>query len=111
MASYKNEDEPCVYKKISGSIVVFLILYVDDILIIRNDIPTLQTVKVWLSNQFSMKDLGEVTYILGKRMLDFPRVHASYTRQNNSKETYIHQIMPWIVFKNLKIVQVTYFDS
>ena len=25
----KNEDEPCVYKKASGSIVVFLVLYVD----------------------------------------------------------------------------------
>ena len=63
-----NEDEPCVYKKISGSIIVFLILYVDDILIIGNDIPTLQTVKIWLSNQFSMKDLGEATYILGIRI-------------------------------------------
>ena len=30
----KNEDEPCVYKKISGSIVVFLILYVNAILLI-----------------------------------------------------------------------------
>ena len=64
----QNEDEPCVYKKISGSIVVFLILYVDDILIIGNDIPTLQTVKIALSNQFSMKDLGEATYILGIRI-------------------------------------------
>ncbi|KAK8597148.1 hypothetical protein V6N12_065624 [Hibiscus sabdariffa] len=34
----RNEDEPCVYKKFSGSIVSFLILYVDDILIIGNDI-------------------------------------------------------------------------
>ena len=37
----KNEDKPCVYKKASGNIVVFLILYVDDILLIGNDIPTL----------------------------------------------------------------------
>ncbi|KAK9044561.1 hypothetical protein V6N11_058459 [Hibiscus sabdariffa] len=44
----RNEDEPCVYKKFSGSIVSFLILYVDDILIIGNDIPTLQSVKAWL---------------------------------------------------------------
>ena len=27
----KNEDEPCVYKKTSGSAIVFLVLYVDDI--------------------------------------------------------------------------------
>ena len=37
----QNEDEPCIYKKISGSMVVFMILYVDDILIIENNIPTL----------------------------------------------------------------------
>ena len=30
----KNEDEPCVYKKVSGSAIVFLVLYVDDILLI-----------------------------------------------------------------------------
>ena len=48
--------------------VMFLILYVDDILIIGNDIPTLQNIKIWLSKQFSMKDLGEASYILGIRI-------------------------------------------
>ena len=61
----KNEDEPCVYKKVSGSEIVFLMLYVDDILLIGNDMPTLQSVKSWLGKCFSMKDLGEATYILG----------------------------------------------
>ena len=42
----------------------FLVLYVDDILLIENDIPVLQNVKIWLSSQFSMKDLREVSYIL-----------------------------------------------
>ena len=37
----KNEDEPCVYKKVSGSAIAFLVLYVDDILLIGNDIPAL----------------------------------------------------------------------
>ncbi|KAK8554367.1 hypothetical protein V6N12_031331 [Hibiscus sabdariffa] len=64
----RNEDEPCVYKKFSGSTVSFLILYVDDILIIGNDIPTLQSVKAWLSSCFSIKDLGEATYILGVKI-------------------------------------------
>ena len=58
------EEEPCVYKKESGSVVVFLILYVDDILLIGNDIPMLQSVKTSLNNSFSIKDLGEVAYIL-----------------------------------------------
>ena len=37
----KNEDEPCVYKKVSGSAIVFLVLYVDDNLLIGNDILAL----------------------------------------------------------------------
>jgi hypothetical protein len=54
----RNVEEPCVYKKISGSAVVFLILYVDDILLIRNNIPMVETVKSSLRKSFLMKDLG-----------------------------------------------------
>ncbi|GAU49783.1 hypothetical protein TSUD_369070 [Trifolium subterraneum] len=64
----KNEDEPCVFKKVSGSIVVFLVLYVDDMLLMGNNIPTLQQVKTRLGKCFSMKDLGEAAYIQGIRI-------------------------------------------
>ena len=40
-------------------------MYVDDILLIGNDIPILESVKTSLENSFSMKDLGEAAYILG----------------------------------------------
>ena len=54
-----------VYKrKVNGSAIVFLVLYVDDILLIGNDILTLQSVKSWLGKCFSMKDLGKAAYIL-----------------------------------------------
>jgi hypothetical protein len=60
----KNVEEPCVYKKVSESAVVFLVLYVDDILLVENDIPIMEVVKSSLRKRFSMKDLGEATYIL-----------------------------------------------
>ncbi|GKD54998.1 retrotransposon protein, putative, ty1-copia subclass [Tanacetum coccineum] len=60
----QNRDEPCVYKKASGSYVTFLILYVDDILIMGNNIPMLQDVKSYIGRCFAMKDLGEAAYIL-----------------------------------------------
>ena len=41
----------------------------DDILLIGNDVPTLQGVKAWIGKCFAMKDLGEATYILGIRIL------------------------------------------
>ena len=49
-------------KKVSGNAIMFLILYVDDILIIGNDVSTLQLVKIWLSNNFSIhrQDAKEV---------------------------------------------------
>src|SRR5215216_252264 len=37
--------EACIYKKVSGSSVAFLILYVDDILLIGNDIEFLDSIK------------------------------------------------------------------
>ena len=54
-----------MYKNNKGSTITVLVLYVDDILLIRNDESILLLVKVWLLKNFSMKDLGEVTYILG----------------------------------------------
>jgi hypothetical protein len=61
----KNVEEPCVYKKVSGSTLVFLVLYVDDILLIRNDISMMGVVKSSLRKSFSINDLGEVAHILG----------------------------------------------
>ena len=37
----------------------------DDILLIGNDVSMSSLVKAWLSKNFSMKDLGEATYVLG----------------------------------------------
>ena len=57
--------EACVYKKVSGSSVAFLILYVDGILLMGNNIELLDNIKAYLNKSFSMKDLGEAAYILG----------------------------------------------
>ena len=47
----------------------FLVLYVDDILLIRNDVVSLSTVKVWIASTFDMKDLGEARYILRIKLI------------------------------------------
>nr|GEW97462.1 hypothetical protein [Tanacetum cinerariifolium]GEW97470.1 hypothetical protein [Tanacetum cinerariifolium] len=60
----QNLDEPCVYIKASGSYIAILILYVDDILLMGNNISMLQDVKSYLRRSFAMKDLGEAVYIL-----------------------------------------------
>ena len=57
--------EACIHKKVSGSSVAFLILYVDDILLIGNDSEFLNSIKGYLNKSFSMRDLSEAAYILG----------------------------------------------
>ena len=65
----KSPDEPCVYKKIQGIVVVFFVLYVDDIMLIGNSVKVLSDVKGYLKKQFDMKELGEANYILGIKLL------------------------------------------
>ncbi|GJY21831.1 retrotransposon protein, putative, ty1-copia subclass, partial [Tanacetum coccineum] len=62
---YLNEEVYMEQPEASGSNVTFLILYVDDILIMGNNIPMLQDVKSYLGKCFAMKDLGEAAYISG----------------------------------------------
>ena len=85
----QNVDEPCVYKHIKEKNVVFLVLYVDDILLVGNDVETLSNVKKWLVKQFQMKDLGEASYILGIQIIR--------DRKNNllalSQESYIDKVL------------------
>ena len=41
-----------VYKRIQDTSIIFLVLYLDDILLIENDVEVLSNVKGWLKNQF-----------------------------------------------------------
>ena len=76
--------EACIYKNMSGSSIAFLILYVDDILLIGNDIEFLDSIKVYLNKSFSMEHLSEATYILGikiyrdrsRRLIGFHKAHT-----------------------------------
>ena len=64
----QNLDEPCVYKRHRDKVVMLLVLYVDDILLVGNDVGVMSSVKIWLSSQFDMKDLGEANFILGIKL-------------------------------------------
>jgi hypothetical protein len=74
----QNTEESCIYKKMSGSSVSFLVLYVDDILLIGNDVQILNSVKEYLNNNFSMKDMSEAAYILGIKICAFIMLVNSY---------------------------------
>ena len=57
--------DQCIYQKVSGSKIRYLVLYVDDILLATNNKVLLYQVKQFLSKNFDMKDLGEASYVIG----------------------------------------------
>ena len=57
--------DSCIYLKISGRKFIFLILYVDDVLLTSNDLGFLMNFKRMLLQNFDMKDLGEANFVLG----------------------------------------------
>ncbi|GJT59377.1 retrotransposon protein, putative, ty1-copia subclass [Tanacetum coccineum] len=71
----QNLDEPCVYQKASGSNVTFFILYVDDIIIMGNHIPSLQSVKDYLGKCFAMKDWGKQHLFLESKSIEIASLH------------------------------------
>ena len=61
----ENIADRCIYIKVSGSKIIFLVLYVDDILLATNDLGLLNETKKFLSENFEMKDMGEASYVIG----------------------------------------------
>ena len=59
-----NVVDDYVYHKFNGSKYIFLVLYVDDILLVINDIGMLHKTKRFLSRNFEMKDLVDASFVL-----------------------------------------------
>ncbi|XP_068331609.1 uncharacterized mitochondrial protein AtMg00810-like [Pyrus communis] len=57
--------DPSLYVKHDGQSVVVLLLYVDDIILSRDDETKVQAVINQLTSEFDMKDLGLLHYFLG----------------------------------------------
>jgi hypothetical protein len=61
----RRKVDHCVYFKLIGDHLIYLVLYVDDMLLIGSDKEIIQDVKNQLSSKFDMKDLGAANFILG----------------------------------------------
>ena len=58
--SKENVKDNCVNTKFKNGKFIFLIMYVDDILLASSDVSLLLKTK-----KFDMKDLGEALFVLG----------------------------------------------
>lgn len=94
----KSEFEPCVNRKFSGRDITFLVLYVNNILIIGNYAKILNDVKSWLSKYFQMRDLKEVAYILRIKNL----INGSKRLIGPSQSIYVNKLLNWFKMEEFK---------
>ena len=94
----QNGDKPFVYKLINNESAMFLILYIDDIILIGNEIGKLLEVKNILVEQFQMKDLGKGSYVFGIQIIR--------DRKNKlpalSQASYIDKVLARFAIQNSK---------
>jgi len=61
----KSKVNPSVYVAQVGDVKFFIVVYVDDFILVCNDQNKLLQIKEELSQKFEMKDLGELHFFLG----------------------------------------------
>lgn len=64
----RSEVDQCVYYCINGEMILYVAIYVDDVLVFCNDMDVINQLKLDLSTNFKMKDLGEAFSVLGVRI-------------------------------------------
>lgn len=65
-ANYKRSNlDPCIYYRMNENLMIFLAIYVDDLMIFCNDSKMRNELKTTLMKQFKMKDIGLSSYCIG----------------------------------------------
>jgi hypothetical protein len=59
----KSEVDPSVYVAQVGDVKFFIVVYVDDLILVCNDQNKLLQIKEKLNQKFEMKDLGGVAFL------------------------------------------------
>jgi hypothetical protein len=61
----RSKFDHCIYFKEEGGWFIYVALYVDDMLVIGNNMDAIKEVKKKLSSKFDMKDLVATNFIMG----------------------------------------------
>jgi hypothetical protein len=68
-----NIDDATLFVKKVGKIVAYLVIYVDDLLITRNNESYTASINKYLKKGFEIIDLGHLHYYLGIKVIQNPR--------------------------------------
>ena len=77
----RSDYDSCVYLKTVNGSAIYLLLYIDDMLIAAKDKSEIAKLKAQLSNEFEMKDLGAAKKIIGMEII----------RERQSGKLYLSQ--------------------
>lgn len=95
-----SPNDPCLYVKHSTWSIIFIALYVDDLLIAGNDMSSIRWINGEMCKLFEMKDLGESKLCLG---LEISRDRSNRTL-HLSQTSYIRTILERFNMENAKPV-------
>jgi hypothetical protein len=70
----RSKVDHCLYSKEESGRFIYVYLYVNDMLLIGNNMDAIKEVKKYLPSKFNMKDLGASNFILG---MDIKRDRAT----------------------------------
>ena len=98
----RSKEDHYVYFKLIGDRVIYLVLYVDDMLLIGNDKEIIQNLKTQLFSKFDMKDLGAANYIFG---MEIKRDQAKRKLCLNQRK-YVETILQRFNMQDSKPVKV-----
>ena len=94
-----NVNNCCFFKRYKSTYII-LLLYVDDILVVGSDMDEIQNMKIQLSKEFDMKDLGPTKKILGMQII---RDNQNWILQLSQAE-YINCVLQIFHMSNAKPV-------
>ena len=87
----RNNVDHCVYYKQVGNDFIYAVLYVDDMLLVGNNMDVIKEVKIQLSSKFDMKDLIVSNLILGMEIKRNRVDRKLWLNQRKYVETILHR--------------------
>ena len=92
-----SKCDPSLFVQISGTHCIYVLVYVDDIIITGSNSSSLQQLITLLDSEFSLKDLGPLHYFLGIEV-----TKLSDGSLHLSQQKYIHDLLTRSKMNNAK---------
>ena len=91
MKFVQTKGDPCIYVSKDGAETVIIAVYVDDILIAGKTDKRIAEVKAAIANRFAVKDMGDLHYFLGVKVVQDLKAGTIWLGQPAYSENIIQQ--------------------